>query len=134
MHGFRRPNVAQRRRDEPRDLPETYGDGFPTWVSPGDRKLLQDGSAVRPNLVVASDGSGDFKTVKAALVAAAQRRRGSGRFVIHIKGGVYRENVEIGWKTKNIMLVGDGLRRTIISGSRSVGGGSTTFNSATVGK
>lgn len=84
--------------------------------------------------MVASDGSGDFKTVKAALVAAAQRRRGSGRFVIHIKGGVYRENVEIGWKTKNIMLVGDGLRRTIITGSRSVGGGSTTFNSATVGK
>nr|GLL39361.1 pectinesterase 2-like [Ipomoea trifida] len=111
---------------------ETYGDGFPAWVSPGDRKLLQGGSAVRPNLVVASDGSGDFKTVKAALVAAAKRRRGSGRFVIHIKRGVYRENVEIGWKTKNIMLVGDGLRRTIITGSRSVGGGSTTFNSATV--
>ncbi|XP_019154963.1 PREDICTED: pectinesterase 2-like [Ipomoea nil] len=110
-----------------------YEDGFPTWVSPGDRKLLQDGSAVRPNLVVARDGSGDFKTVKAALVAAAKRRRrGSGRFVIHIKRGVYREIVEIGRKTKNIMLVGDGLRRTIITGSRSVGGGSTTFNSATV--
>jgi pectinesterase len=32
------------------------------------------------------------------------------------------------------MLVGDGLKNTIITGSRSVGGGSTTFNSATVGK
>ncbi|KAJ8421015.1 hypothetical protein Cgig2_001778 [Carnegiea gigantea] len=31
----------------------------------------------------------------------------------------------------NIMLVGDGMGKTIITGSKSVGGGSTTFNSAT---
>lgn len=37
-------------------------------------------------------------------------------------------------KTLNIMLYGDGTRLTIISGSRSVGGGSTTFNSTNVGK
>lgn len=106
--------------------------GFPTWVSPGDRRLLQS-SSVRANLVVAQDGSGNYRTIKAALDAAA-RRSGSGRFVIHVKRGVYRENLEIGSKLRNIMLVGDGLRYTIITGSRSVGGGSTTFNSATVGK
>ncbi|KAJ0772169.1 putative pectinesterase [Helianthus annuus] len=33
---------------------------------------------------------------------------------------------------KNIMLVGDGMKYTIITGSRSVGGGSTTFDSATI--
>ncbi|KAJ0909817.1 putative pectinesterase [Helianthus annuus] len=33
---------------------------------------------------------------------------------------------------KNIMLVGDGMKYTIITVSRSVGGGSTTFDSATV--
>ncbi|EEF51542.1 Pectinesterase-2 precursor, putative [Ricinus communis] len=110
--------------------PQTYKDGFPSWVKPGDRKLLQTSSST-PNLVVAQDGSGNYRTIKQALDAAA-KRSGKGRFVIRIKSGIYRENLEIGNKMKNIMLVGDGLRNTIITGSRSVGGGSTTFNSATV--
>lgn len=109
------------------------GEGFPAWVSGGERRLLQ-AAAVRANAVVAQDGSGNYRTIKAALDAAG-RRSGSGRFVIHVKRGVYRENLEIeGSKMRNIMMVGDGLKYTIITGSRSVGGGSTTFNSATVGK
>ncbi|KAL5744325.1 hypothetical protein ACOSQ2_027441 [Xanthoceras sorbifolium] len=113
------------------EVPETYKDGFPSWVKPGDRKLLQTSSIITPNLVVAQDGSGNFRTIKEAL-DAAEKRSGSGRFVILVKRGVYGENLDIGNKLKNIMLVGDGLRYTIITGSRSVGGGSTTFNSATV--
>ncbi|KAK4837148.1 hypothetical protein QYF36_003168 [Acer negundo] len=110
-------------------VPETnYRDGFPRWVKPGDRKLLQTLS-ISPDLVVAQDGSGDFRTVNAAIDAAA-KRSGSRRFVILVKRGVYEENVDI--KLKNITLVGDGLRFTIITGNRSVGGNSTTFNSATV--
>lgn len=101
--------------------------GFPKWVRTGDRKLLQS-TTVKPNVVVAKDGSGNYKTVAAAVAAAP----GSSRFVIHVKAGVYSENVHI--KKKNIMLLGDGTGRTIITGSKSVGGGSTTFNSATVGK
>lgn len=111
---------------------KTYKDGFPTWVSPSDRKLLQS-STPAVNLVVAQDGSGNYRSIKAALDAAS-KRSGSGRFVIRVKSGAYRENLEIGNKMKNIMLLGDGLKNTIITGSRSVGGGSTTFNSATVGK
>ncbi|CAL5407697.1 unnamed protein product [Camellia sinensis] len=109
---------------------QTYEEGFPTWVSPGNRKLLQS-SSPEANLVVAQDGSGNYKTIQAALDVAA-KRSGSGRFVIHVKSGVYQENIEIGNNMKNIMLLGDGLKNTIITGSRSVGGGSTTFNSATV--
>ncbi|XP_028097225.1 pectinesterase 2-like, partial [Camellia sinensis] len=111
---------------------QTYKEGFPAWVSPGNRKLLQSSSPAA-NLVVAQDGSGNYKTIQAALDVAV-KRSGSGRFVIHVKSGVYKENIEIGNKMKNIMLVGDGLKNTIITGSRSVGGGSTTFNSATVGE
>ncbi|OMP00611.1 Pectinesterase, catalytic [Corchorus olitorius] len=103
----------------------SYKDGFPTWVKPGDRKLLQS-SSPKPNIVV---GSGGVKTIKEAI-AAASKRTGSGRYVIQVKAGTYNENVEI--KLKNIMLVGDGKGKTIITGSRSVKGGSTTFNSATV--
>ncbi|EOX96263.1 Pectinesterase 2 [Theobroma cacao] len=110
----------------------SYKDGFPTWVKPGDRKLLQSSSpASRANIVVAQDGSGNYKTIKDAI-SAASKRSGSGRYVIYVKAGTYKENVEIRSKLKNIMLVGDGIGKTIITGSKSVGQGSTTFNSATV--
>ncbi|KAH6779759.1 Plant invertase/pectin methylesterase inhibitor superfamily [Perilla frutescens var. hirtella] len=108
----------------------SYKEGFPSWVRPGDRKLLQS-SNPQANVVVAQDGSGNFRTVSAAI-AAAEKRSGSGRYVIHVKQGTYNENVDIGKKLKNIMLLGDGIGKTIITGSRSVDGGSTTFKSATV--
>ncbi|KAL6322513.1 hypothetical protein AAG906_009815 [Vitis piasezkii] len=110
----------------------SYKEGFPTWVKPGDRKLLQSSSpASQANIVVAKDGSGDYTTITAA-VSAASKRSGTARYVIYVKAGTYNENIEIGAKLKNIMLLGDGIGKTIITGSKSVGGGSTTFNSATV--
>lgn len=109
--------------------PPSYKNGFPTWVKPGDRKLLQSSSAAsKANVVVAKDGSGKYTTVKAAVDAAPTSS--SGRYVIYVKSGVYNEQVEV--KAKNIMLAGDGIGKTIITGSKSVGGGSTTFRSATV--
>ncbi|KAF9617787.1 hypothetical protein IFM89_038759 [Coptis chinensis] len=109
---------------------QSYTNGYPDWVTTGDRKLLQ-ASASQANIVVAQDGSGAYRTINAAIDAASKTKR-SGRFVIHVKAGTYKENVVIGNSLKNIMLVGDGMQSTIITGSRSVGGGSTTFNSATV--
>lgn len=107
------------------------GGGWPEWLKEGDRRLLQ-GSVVKADVVVAADGSGNFKTVAAAVAAVPDG--GSKRFVIRIKAGVYRENVEVGKKKKNVMFVGDGRTKTIITGSKNVVDGSTTFNSATVGK
>lgn len=106
-------------------------DGFPSWVSKPERKLLQS-SSIKADLVVAKDGSGHYQTVQSAINAAA-RRRGSRRFIIHVKRGVYRENIEVGINNNNIMLFGDGLRYTIITSGRSVGGGYTTYSSATAG-
>ncbi|XP_022030213.2 pectinesterase 2 [Helianthus annuus] len=113
--------------------PDNYQKGgFPTWVKPGDRKLLQSSKpASQANVVVAQDGSGNYKTIGDAIAAAA-KRSGSGRYVIYVKAGTYKENIEIGTKLKNIMLLGDGIGKTIITGSKSVGGGATTFNSATL--
>ncbi|KAL5728191.1 pectinesterase [Ranunculus cassubicifolius] len=120
-------NTLEINKDTPQK--QTYKDGYPTWVSPGDRKLLQS-SAPASNAVVAKDGSGNYNTIQAAITAAGSRS-GSGRWVIYVKAGVYSENVVAGNSVKNVMLVGDGIGKTIITGSRSVGGGSTTFNSAT---
>jgi len=109
------------------------GDGvvWPEWISATDRRLLQ-ATAVKADVVVAADGSGDFKTVSAAVEAAPLKS--SKRFVIRIKAGVYKENVEVPKKKTNIMFLGDGRTNTIITGSRNVVDGSTTFHSATVGE
>lgn len=124
-------NTLAINKDAP-SSPRSYNDGFPSWVKPGDRKLLQASSpGSTANVVVAQDGSGNYKTIKEA-VGAASKRAGSDRYVIYIKAGTYQENVEIG--LTNIMFMGDGIGKTVITGSRSVGGGSTTFSSATVGK
>lgn len=104
---------------------------WPDWLSAGDRRLLQS-SSLTPDVVVAADGSGNFRTVAAAVAAAPVKS--SKRYVIRIKAGVYRENVEVPKKKTNIMFMGDGRSNTIITGSRNVVDGSTTFNSATVGK
>nr|KAJ0203822.1 hypothetical protein LSAT_V11C500278290 [Lactuca sativa] len=102
---------------------------WPEWLSAGDRRLLQSGT-VTPNVVVAADGSGDFTTVSAAVAAAPNRS--TTRYVIRIAAGVYRENVDIPSNKLNLMFLGAGRSSTIITASRSVAGGVTTFNSATV--
>ncbi|KAL1807677.1 hypothetical protein ACET3Z_024667 [Daucus carota] len=99
---------------------------FPEWLTTADRKLLQ--AAPEADLVVAQDGSGDYTTISEAVAASAQRS-GSGRFVIYVKSGVYKENVEI--TMKNLMLVGDGIDATVVTGSKNSQDGITTFKTAT---
>ncbi|KAJ6704140.1 PECTINESTERASE [Salix viminalis] len=105
--------------------------GWPEWMSVADRRLLQS-SSVTPDVVVAADGSGNYKTVSAAVAAAP--KKSSKRYIIRIKAGVYRENVDVTKEMTNIMFMGDGRKTTIITASRNVVDGSTTFNSATVGE
>ncbi|CAI0473082.1 unnamed protein product [Linum tenue] len=102
----------------------------PEWLSAGDRRLLQSPDTAAANVTVAGDGSGDYVTVGEAVEAAPNKS--SERYVIRIKAGVYRENVEVVKSKTNIMFVGDGRATTIITGSRSVVDGFTTFKSATV--
>ncbi|EPS74725.1 pectinesterase, partial [Genlisea aurea] len=86
--------------------------GFPKWVSPRARKLLQSAS-IPADIVVANDGSGNYTTVSAAVAAVGKN---SGKtLVIHVKQGTYNENVVIGNGLTNIMLVGDGIGKTIIT-------------------
>lgn len=55
---------------------------FPDWLSAGDRRLLQS-TAFTPNVVVAADGSGDYRTVSAAVSAAPEKSKT--RYVIPIQ-------------------------------------------------
>ncbi|PPS20325.1 hypothetical protein GOBAR_AA00259 [Gossypium barbadense] len=96
-------------------------DGFPSWVSSKDRKLLQS----LPNEIKAN-----VVTLGEAVAAAPDKSKT--RYIIYVKKGTYKENVEIGKNKKNLMIVGDGMKSTIITGSLNVIDGSTTFRSATV--
>lgn len=115
---------------------ETKGREFPSWVSDEERKSLESPSALvsQANFVVAKDGSGQFRSIQAAINTAVSRRSGNERIIIHVKRGVYREYIEIGNNMNQITLVGDGLKYTIISGKRSVASGYTIYSCATVGK
>lgn len=105
---------------------------FPSWVSASDRKLLQTARApAKADLVVAKDGSGNYKTISEAVAASSSKRSGSSRFVIYVKAGVYSENVEVKRSMKNLMIVGDGIDATIVTGDKNAQDGSTTFRSAT---
>ncbi|CAL1394776.1 unnamed protein product [Linum trigynum] len=116
-------------REEEESKSASSNGAWPDWIKAGDRRLLQ-ASTVAADVVVASDGSGKYKTVSEAVAAAP--KKSSKRYVIRIKAGVYKENVDVPKDKTNIMFVGDGRTTTVITGSKNVADGSTTFNSATV--
>ncbi|RZR75447.1 hypothetical protein BHM03_00057986 [Ensete ventricosum] len=93
---------------------------FPSWLSHRDRKLLEMASpnAIQANAVVANDGSGMFKTVQAAVDSVPNGNKN--RYVIYVKKGVYKENVSLGKKKTSVMIVGDGMDATVITGSLNV--------------
>lgn len=120
------------------DFHSHYGpviDGFPSWISNANRRrLLQTstdngGISAGDLVVVAQDGSGNYTTITDAINAAPNKS--ADIYLIYATGGVYRENVEVPKSKTNIMLIGDGIDATVITGNRSVVDGSTTFNSAT---
>ncbi|GAA0167860.1 esterase [Lithospermum erythrorhizon] len=109
-------------------------DGYPSWVTATDRKLIETtANKVKSNVVVAKDGSGQFKSIQAAINFAVSKRARNQRVVIYLKKGVYKENIAITNTMGKVTLIGDGFRSTIITGSRSVAAGFTTYSSATVG-
>ncbi|KAL3634625.1 hypothetical protein CASFOL_021679 [Castilleja foliolosa] len=104
----------------------------PTDYEPGTdafpgRHLLVN---VKPNAVVAQDGSGHFKTIKEAI--AMVPKKNDKTFVIHVKAGVYNEQVEIPKGAHKISIFGDGPLKTVITGKKSFATGTKTFQSATV--
>ncbi|XP_048419891.1 pectinesterase 3-like [Pyrus x bretschneideri] len=103
--------------------------GFPSWVSPGDRRLLQDRNATVAQIVVAKDGTGDFKTIQEAVDSVL--KKSENRIVIHVKQGVYYENVLMDKSKWNVMMFGDGKTKTVVSGNLSFADGTPTFTTAT---
>ncbi|XP_060182439.1 pectinesterase-like [Lycium barbarum] len=100
------------------------------------RKLLQISGSTAVNVtrmvVVNQDGSGNYTTINDAIADAPNNTKaGNGYYMIYVVEGVYQEYVSIASNKKYLMIVGDGINKTIITGNRSVVDGWTTFNSAT---
>ena len=115
-----------------RRLLQVDEDGLPTWFSASDRKLLaaarKKGGHLRPNAVVAKDGSGQFKTIQAALDAYPEKLQG--RYIIYVKAGVYDEYITVTKKQVNVFIYGDGMTKTIVTGSKSNTKGYNTWKTA----
>lgn len=105
----------------------------PEWLSETDESLMTrlNPSAMRPDAVVSVDGKGKYRTINEAINEAPNHS--TKRYVIYVKKGLYRENIDMKKKKTNIMLVGDGIGQTIITGDRNFLQGLTTFRTATVG-
>ncbi|XAR57053.1 Pectinesterase [Bertholletia excelsa] len=109
---------------------EVATSGFPALVS-GSRQRLSGASLMfRPNVVVALDGSGKYKTISEALKEVPAT--GKIPFVIYVKAGIYNEYVSITNQMPNVVLFGDGPTRTKITGNRSPQNGYSTWTSCTV--
>ncbi|PSS02070.1 Pectinesterase [Actinidia chinensis var. chinensis] len=104
-------------------------DHFPYWLKPKDRRLIQ-ANGISVDAVVATDGTGNFTKIMDAISAAPDYNNAH-RFVIYVKKGVYNEYVEISKKKWNLLMIGDGMDVTVISGNRSFIDGWTTYRSAT---
>ncbi|KAL6210357.1 hypothetical protein ACLB2K_015590 [Fragaria x ananassa] len=98
------------------------------------RKLEEDdGVLVSEVVTVSQDGSGDYTTITDAIAAAPNNSAAAnGYFMIYVTAGVYEEYVSIAKNKRYLMMVGDGINQTILTGNRSVVDGWTTFNSATL--
>ncbi|KAL4588281.1 hypothetical protein LXL04_001164 [Taraxacum kok-saghyz] len=103
----------------------------------GRRKLLQTDDAgdqvvVSDIVVVSQDGSGNFTTITDAInIAPNKSAPADGYFLIYVTAGIYEEYVNIPKNKLYLMIIGDGINQTVITGNHSVVDGWTTFNSAT---
>ncbi|KAK7314000.1 hypothetical protein VNO77_39221 [Canavalia gladiata] len=107
-----------------------YHNKQPKWLHSNDHKLLQTiDLKKKADIVVAKDGSGKYKKISDALKHVPEKSEK--RIVIYVKKGIYYENVRVEKTKWNVMIIGDGMTATIVSGSLNFVDGTPTFSTAT---
>lgn len=114
-------------------LAEARDGGYPTWFSATDRGLseLHGKGLLKPNVVVAKDGNGQYRTVFEAVVAYSENRNHKGTYVIYVKSGMYEENITLKVRWGTVSMYGDGPRKTIITGRKNCHDQFTALRTAT---
>ncbi|KAH7536800.1 probable pectinesterase/pectinesterase inhibitor 47 [Ziziphus jujuba] len=91
--------------------------------------LVSDMVSVSP---YGAESGDNFTSIGEAIASAPNNSRPEdGYFVIYAKQAYYEEYIVVPKYKKNIMLLGDGINLTVITGNHSVMDGWTTFNSST---
>ncbi|KAF5769504.1 putative pectinesterase [Helianthus annuus] len=124
---------------------DVYGDETASWREPkteregfwegGGGGVVELGVPVGLNadVTVCKGGGCDYVTVQEAVDVVPDWGYGR-RFVIRVKEGVYEETVRVGIEKVNVVVIGDGMGKTVITGSLNVGQpGLSTYNTATFG-
>ncbi|CAI9105394.1 OLC1v1004305C1 [Oldenlandia corymbosa var. corymbosa] len=117
-------------------ISEHHREVYETVVS--NRKLLQSNSdetvQIRDIAIVSQDGTEQYMTVSDAVaMAPLDSNSTTGYYLVYVMAGVYNEIVSIGKDQKYVMIIGDGIDKTVITGNRSVTDGYTTYNTSTFG-
>ncbi|KAL6645732.1 hypothetical protein ACP70R_017340 [Stipagrostis hirtigluma subsp. patula] len=111
-------------------------DGVPRWMPDAKRMLLQQAASpagspdFKPDVTVAADGSGDFRTINEALARVPVKSDAT--YVMYVKAGKYHEYVSVARNVTNLAMIGDGATRTVITGSKSFAMNITTKDTATM--
>ncbi|CAL0311010.1 unnamed protein product [Lupinus luteus] len=83
-------------------------------------------------VIVSPYETDNYTSIGQAIDAAPNNTKPEdGYFLIYVREGYYEEYVIVPKEKKNILLIGDGINKTVITGNHSVIDGWTTFNSAT---
>ncbi|KAH9310067.1 hypothetical protein KI387_037978 [Taxus chinensis] len=134
------------------DALDMYGDNTALWRPPQTERSKSPNNVILqfhdynveisdeqhrmvvPNVTVSKAKGGALSSIQAAVNAAPDYS--ARKFVIRIKAGVYQETVRIPRSKTNLVFIGEGMERTVITGSRyvpSLPGAVTIYDSATVG-
>ncbi|KAF2291889.1 hypothetical protein GH714_036002 [Hevea brasiliensis] len=121
--------IQNRRRLMDAEISEENADDLPSWLGRKERKLLSlPVSAIQADIIVSQDGNGTCKTITEAIKKAPEYS--NRRTIIYVRAG--REKLESGEKKWNLMFIGDGKGKTVISGRKSVFDNLTTFHTASL--
>ena len=71
--------------------------------------------SAQTSLVVAADGSGQFKTIQEAINAVPQTTTPATPAIIHVKPGVYKELIYVQHEKRFVHLVGEDAEKTVLT-------------------
>jgi pectinesterase len=103
---------------------------IPVPSTAAERALDAPGDGTAVTLTVAQDGSGDYRTIQAAIDAIPSSV--THRTVVHIRPGIYRERVNIPVLKPWVTLKGDDASKTVLTASANAAKDGGTFNSGTI--
>ncbi|KAM1087610.1 hypothetical protein ACFX2B_012967 [Malus domestica] len=86
-------------------------------------------SQIQVDIIVSKKGNGAYKTIAEAIKKTPEYS--SRRTIIYVRAGRYEEkNLKVGRKNTNLMFIGDGKGKTVITSEKNVSQNLTTFHTA----